>query len=143
MNADKPKEFLHKELTEEIIRAAYVVHNTLGYGFAEKVYENALAIELRKHKLDVEQQASIKVFYNGELVGDYLADLLVNEKVIIELKAVKQLLAEHEAQLLNYLRATEVEVGLLLNFGRRVEIKRLAFSNRYKVGGGRTSEAVD
>ncbi len=135
MNADKNIVFLHKELTEKIIGAAYDVHNALGYGFAEKVYENTLAIELRKRGLRVEQQRPVKVFYDGAVVGDYIADVVVDNLVIVEIKAARCLISENEAQLLNYLRSTEIEVGLLLNFGRRVEVKRLAFSNDYKKPG--------
>ena len=136
MNADKDIVFLHKELTEKIIGAAYDVHNALGYGFAEKVYENTLAIELRKRGLSVEQQRPVKVYYEGAVVGNYVADVVVDNLVIVEIKAARRLISENEAQLLYYLRSTEIEVGLLLNFGRRVEVKRLAFSNNYKKPGG-------
>ena len=122
----------HADLTEKIIGAFYRVHNVLGYGFSEKVYENALAIELRKLGLKVGQQARIVVYYNGEVVGEYQADLVVNGVVIIELKAVRQLADEHEAQLLNYLKATPIEVGLLLNFGPKAEIKRKVYDNERK-----------
>jgi GxxExxY protein len=115
-----------------IIKAFYVVYNTLGYGFLEKVYRNALAIELRKLGLDVIQEARIAVYYDGQVVGEYFADLLVAGVVIVELKAVQRLLSEHEAQLLNYLKATPYEVGLLLNFGPEPEIRRKAFDNSRK-----------
>jgi GxxExxY protein len=125
-------ENLHKEITEKIISAFYKVYNTLGFGFLEKVYEKALKIELESFSLDVKNQYPIKVFYNGYEVGDYFADLMVNDKVIIELKAVDALIKEHECQLINYLKATEFEVGLLLNFGKQPEIKRRVFTNNLK-----------
>jgi len=124
--------FKHTDVTELIIKAFYTVYNTLGYGFLEKVYQNALAIELHKLGLEVIQQARIAVYYDGQVVGEYFADLLVAGVVIVELKAVKRLLEEHEAQLLNYLKATPYEVGLLLNFGPKAEIKRKAFDNSRK-----------
>ncbi len=123
---------LHSEITEQIIKAFYKVYNTLGYGFLEKVYENAMAIELRKMGFDYRQQQRIKVYYENEIVGDYYADLIVNDSVIVELKASATIHEEHEAQLLNYLRATQVEVGLLLNFGKKPEFKRLIFTNDRK-----------
>jgi GxxExxY protein len=114
------------EVTERIIRCVYVVANTLGNGFLEKVYENALAHELRKAGFVVEQQKGIKVRYDGVIVGDYLADLLVQKEVLVELKAVKTLDNIHVAQCLNYLRATGLKVCLLLNFGTpKVQIRRL------------------
>jgi GxxExxY protein len=125
-------QLLHQEITERLIKGFYTVYNTLGYGFLEKVYENALAIELRKLGLTVEQQASIKVHYSGTLVGEYFADLLVEQLVILELRAVEAIVEEHEAQLLNYLKATEIEVGLLLNFGPKPQFRRKIFSNEQK-----------
>jgi len=126
----------HEKLTEQIIGAFYTVYNVLGYGFLEKVYENALAIELRKMGLTVVQQAPIKVYYAGAVVGEYYADLLVADAVIVEIKAVRALAKEHEAQLLNYLKATPYEVGLLLNFGPKPEIKRKVYDNERKGGLG-------
>lgn len=123
---------LHEELTNIIIGAFYKVYNTLGYGFLEKVYENSLKIELQRHGLRVEQQKHIKVHYEGLEVGDYFADLLVNDLVIIELKAAEAICVEHEAQLLNYLKATDIEVGLLLNFGKSAEFRRKIFTNDNK-----------
>ena len=98
----------HKELTEKIIGAAYTVYNTLGWGFLEKVYENAMAIELQKMGIKITQQSPIKVLYKGTVVGDYTADLLVEDKVIVELKAIKELAKIHEVQLVNYLAATDI-----------------------------------
>jgi len=108
---------LHADLTERILQAFYTVYNALGYGFLEKVYENALTVELRRRGLQVEQQVPIRVYYAGEPVGEYFADLGVEGKVILELKAAEAISPAHEAQLLNYLRATGMSVGLLLNFG--------------------------
>jgi len=126
----------HEQLTEQIIQAFYKVYHVLGYGFLEKVYENSMAVELRRMKLEVVQQAEIKVYYAGVVVGEYYADLLVADAVIVEVKAVRALLAEHEAQLLNYLKATPYEVGLLLNFGPKPEIKRKVYDNERKGGLG-------
>lgn len=113
-----------QELTSEIIAAAYKVHNTLGFGFLEKVYENAMRIELRKRGLKVAQQIPLQVFYENELVGDFKADLLVEDEVLVELKAVSTIHSEHEVQLVNYLNANQREFGLLINFGTSVEVKR-------------------
>ncbi len=123
------RNYLHQDLTSEIIKRFYVVYNVLGYGFLEKVYEKALKFELEKAGLVVERQKPINVYYETELVGEYFADLLVENKVIIELKASESICEEHENQLINYLKATEIEVGLLLNFGKKPEIKRKVFSN--------------
>jgi GxxExxY protein len=123
------EQYLHKELTSKIIKCFYDVYNELGYGFLEKIYENALKIELEKNKLFVEKQKPIKVYYDDQLVGEYFADLIVNEQVIIELKASESLCEEHEYQLINYLKATDIELGLLLNFGKKPEIKRKIFTN--------------
>jgi GxxExxY protein len=121
--------YKHSEITEQIISAFYKVYNTLGYGFLEKVYENAMFIELQSIGLRVEKQKRIKVFYENKEVGEYFADLAVNELVIVELKACETLCEEHEFQLINYLKATDIEVGLLLNFGKKPELKRKVFSN--------------
>ena len=120
------------ELTEKIIGAFYEVYNELGYGFSEKVYENALTISLRELGLNVDQQESISVFFSNQVVGEYIVDLLVDTKVILELKSVKTINEQHEAQLLNYLKATRIEVGLLLNFGPKAEFKRKIFDNDRK-----------
>jgi GxxExxY protein len=122
----------HAALTDRIIGAFYAVYNRLGYGFTEKVYENALALELRKLGLQVEQQKPIKVYYDGQVVGEYFADIVVNGAVILELKAVRRFLKEHEAQLLNYLKATTVEVGMLLNFGPESDVRRKVYDNDRK-----------
>lgn len=122
----------HEQITARVIHAFYTVYNTLGYGFLEKVYENALAIELRKNGLSVCQQMAIEVRYNGAVVGEYFADLVVEGLVIIEIKAARTLAAEHEAQLLNYLEATDYEVGLLLNFGPDPEVRRKVYDNVLK-----------
>lgn len=122
--------YKHSDLTEKIIKAFYKVYNTLGFGFLEKVYENAMFIELRNMGLFVEKQRRVQVFYEGNLVGDYCADLAVEEKVIVELKAAEALCEDHEFQLINYLKATEIEVGLLLNFGKKPEFRRKIFTNK-------------
>ena len=120
----------HSEITDKVLHAFYkVVYPQLGYGFLEKVYENALVIALTAMGLKVQQQVKIIVYFQGQIVGEYFADLLVEEAVIVELKAVSDLLLEHEAQLLNYLRATPYEVGLLLNFGPKPQFVRKAFDN--------------
>ena len=124
--------YLHSELSEQIIRAFYNVYNALGYGFLEKVYENAMMIELDKMELECVQQQSINVFYGGSKVGKYFADIIVENKIIFELKAAKNLIEEHEAQLVNYLRDTNVEVGLLLNFGKSPQHKRRVLTSDFK-----------
>ena len=127
MNTDNYK---YSEITEKIIKAFYKVYNTLGYGFLEKVYENALFIEIVAMGLFVEKQKRIQVYYEKKEVGEYFADMLVEEVVIVELKAAESLCEEHEFQLINYLKATEIEIGLLLNFGKKPELKRKVFSNK-------------
>lgn len=111
-------------VTEKIIGAAFRVGNKLGHGFLEKVYENALTYELRKLGLQVQQQQAVSVFYDGVVVGEYVADLIVNDVVVIELKAIKSLDDIHSAQCINYLKATKKSVCLLLNFARKVDVKR-------------------
>ena len=114
------------EITEKIIGAAYKVANTLGSGFLEKVYENALFIEIKKQGLDVKQQYNLPVYYEGEIVGDYYADLFIEKSVIVELKTAKELAPEFSAQVINYLKAAKLNTGLLINFGKpKIEIKRL------------------
>ena len=122
----------HKELTERIINIFYKVYNKLGYGFLEKVYENAMLREFKKENIPAVSQSPIKVFYEDEIIGEYFADIFVDDKVIVEIKAAKGLALENEAQLLNYLKATDIEVGLLLNFGTKPEIKRKVFDNDRK-----------
>lgn len=119
----------YKELTEKIIKIFYVVYNKLGYGFLEKVYENAMMIEFGNANIPSVSQSPIKVLYEKQVIGEYFADILVDDKVIVEIKASKSLASEHEAQLLNYLKATDIEVGLLLNFGPELELKRKVFDN--------------
>jgi GxxExxY protein len=122
----------YRAQTEQIIGVFYRVYNKLGYGFLEKVYENAMMIELAKAGIPATAQSPIRVLYDGQIVGDYFADILVDETVIIELKAAKNLSPDNEAQLLNYLKATDKEVGLLLNFGPKPEFKRKLFDNARK-----------
>ncbi len=121
------------QITEEIINCFYNVYNELGYGFLEKVYEKALKIELKERGFDVESQYALSVFYKGHRIGEYYCDLVVNRFVIIELKAATCIQSDHEAQLLNYLRATDMEVGLILNFGPKPNVRRKVFSNHGKV----------
>ncbi|NCU27903.1 GxxExxY protein [Candidatus Nomurabacteria bacterium] len=118
------KQEIDNKLTEVIIGAFYDVYNALGFGFLEKVYENALKLELEKRGMRVESQRPIKVLYKGAIVGEYFADLCVEDKVIIELKATEGIRVEHEMQLFHYLKATQIEIGLLLNFGPKPEIRR-------------------
>jgi len=122
--------YKHTDLTEKIIGCAYQVYNALGAGFIEEIYENALMIELKNAALTAQQQYPVKVYYQGILIGDYVADIIVEDKVIVELKAVSQLTKAHEVQLVNYLKATKLEVGLLINFGDQISIKRKVLSIR-------------
>jgi len=122
----------HSRVTDLIIYSFYNVYNKLGYGFLEKVYENALVVEFAKVGLSTKTQLPIVVLYDETIVGDYFCDLLVDNKVIVEIKAARCLLPEHEAQLLNYLKAADIEVGLLLNFGPKPEVRRKAYSNKRK-----------
>lgn len=131
MNADF-QDFKHKELTDKVIQVFYKVYNKLGYGFLEKIYEKAMVIELQKGKIPVVPQSPITVNYENKVIVEYFADLLVDDKIIVEIKAAKTLASEHEAQLLNYLKATDIEVSLLLNFGPKPQIKRKAFDNHRK-----------
>ena len=115
----------YKEITEKIIGCAYIVYNKMGYGFLESVYEKCLLIELRKAGLKAESQQEITVYYENQIVGNFVADIVVEDSVILELKSVRRLAKVHEAQLVNYLVATGKEIGLLLNFGeQKVEVKR-------------------
>lgn len=122
----------HSELTDIILKCFYDVYNELGNGFLEAVYQNALGMLLQENGLTIRMQHDLPVFFRGKHVGNYAADIIVDDKVILELKACRCLEPTHEAQLLHYLRATEIEVGLLLNFGNKPEFKRLVFDNRRK-----------
>ena len=122
----------HESLTGQIIKGFYPVYNELGYGFLEKVYENGLALELERMGLGVRRQQPTRVYYFGRQVGDYYADLVVENLVIIELKCAEGISEAYEAQLLNYLKATEIEIGLLLNFGPKPEFRRKIFTNDKK-----------
>jgi len=117
-------EYLHQELTEQVIGCSYRVHNELGAGFLEKVYQNALAVELRESGICFEQEYPLSVHYHGHLVGEYVPDFIVDGKVIVGLKAISDLSPPHEVQLVNYLKATGLRVGLLINFGKSVAVKR-------------------
>ena len=130
-NLKGENKMLHAELTNKIISSFFKVYNTLGYGFLEKVYENALVIELKRAGLNVLQQQNIKVYYENQVVGNYFADIIADQ-VILEIKAAEGLREENKAQLINYLKATDKEVGLLLNFGRTPEFKRVIFTNDRK-----------
>ena len=125
-------ELLQQELTDKILKAFYTVYNKMGYGFSEKIYENSLVIEMQKLGLVCQQQRRIPVFYDSYLVGEYYLDITVNNLVILELKAVKTLAPEHEAQLFNYLRATHMEVGYVLVFGEKPQFKRVLYTNDRK-----------
>ena len=124
---------LYEEISDKILKSFYTVYNKLGYGFLEKVYENALLLELRKSGLNCTKQVPIEVYYEGVSVGNYFADILVEDKIIIELKAGDGILIEeHELQLINYLKATDKEIGLLLFFGKKPVFKRKIFTNNNK-----------
>ena len=122
----------YRALTGTILIAFYTVYNALGYGFLEKVYENALAYELRRRSLHVEPQQQLNVLYDGVIVGEYFADLLVEHVVVLELKAADAIDESHTAQLINYLKATKCEVGFVLNFGPEPKFERRYFSNHRK-----------
>lgn len=128
-------DLLHSDVTDKIIKTFYDTYNQLGYGFLEKVYENALAIELAREGFEVAKQYPLSVYYDDILIGEYFADLLVDNKVIVELKAAETIVQAHVNQLQNYLRASEIEVGMLLNFGRTPEFKRKVFTNARKKRG--------
>jgi GxxExxY protein len=123
---------LHKSITDAILKVFYDVYNELGYGFLEKVYQNAMYFELKSLGYKVEAQKQIKVYFKKQLVGEYYSDLLVEDKVIVELKATELLINVHVAQIMNYLKATPIEIGLLINFGEEPEFKRLYYSNDRK-----------
>jgi GxxExxY protein len=123
----------YKDVTEKILEIYFRVYNRLGYGFLEKVYENAMMVEFEKGGLHAMAQFPITVHYEDRVIGEYYADILVDDKVILEIKAARSIGPENEAQLLNYLKATDIEVGLLLNFGPEPEIRRKVFDNARKV----------
>ena len=120
----------HEEITALIIKAFYNVYNSLGYGFLEKIYENAMIVELENLCLKAQRQVPIKVYYQEILVGEYLDDIVVENSIILELKAAENLREEHECQLINYLKATDLEIGFLFNFGKKPQFKRKIFSNK-------------
>jgi GxxExxY protein len=120
---------LYPEVSEQVIKSFYHVYNTLGYGFLEKVYENALRNTLRKVGLEVAQQLPIAVTFEDEVVGEYFADLVVGGVILIELKVAQAIASQHEAQLLNYLKATGYQIGMILNFGPKAEFRRKAFTS--------------
>lgn len=122
----------YKELSEKIIKVFYKVYNQLGYGFLEKIYEKAMMIDLKQEDVLAVSQFPISVNYEGQVIGEYFADIIVDNKIIVEIKAARRLAQENEAQLLNYLKATNIEVGLLLNFGEKPEIRRKVFDNSKK-----------
>jgi GxxExxY protein len=119
--------YRHSELSKQIIAAAYSVHKELGYGFLEKVYKNALAIELADSGIKCNMEVPLKVLYHNKTVGDYYADMIVDNKIIVEVKAVSDLVVTHEVQLVNYLKATGIQIGLLINFGESEKVKRRIF----------------
>ncbi len=133
----------HREITEQIIQSFYRVYHVLGHGFLEKVYENSMAVELRERGLSVQQQAPIRVLYDGHIVGEYFADLLVDGSVIVEIKAAQNLTDEHFAQIINYLKATGIEVGLLLNFGPKPEVRRKVFETAKEKASGEEARRGD
>ena len=128
----KDNNYLHSDITEKIIEAFYKVYNELGYGFLEKVYENAMSMELIDMHFNVTQQGQVDVMYSGKSIGSYYADLIIENKVIVELKSVESIHPAHEAQLVNYLRCSNIEVDLLLNFGPKPEIRRKVLSKDFK-----------
>jgi GxxExxY protein len=129
-------ELRYQELSEKIIAAAYAVHKELGCGFVEKVYQNALALELEGRGIPCSREVPLHVVYHGKIVGEYYADIIVESKIVVEIKAVSRLDPVHEVQLVNYLKATGLNVGLLINFGRSVEVKRRVFDAPSKTVAG-------
>ena len=132
MNTRRKFEGKHSELTGKIIGCFFQVHKELGYGFSEKVYENALAIALRESGMKVDQHVHLQVCFHDQVIGDYFADMVINDVVLLELKASQRINDDHAAQLLNYLKATSIEVGLLLNFGPKAEFRRKIHDNERK-----------
>ncbi len=128
MHTDKGAMLIEEELTEKVLGACFEVANELGGGFLESVYQKAVVIVLRDQGLKAEEQVPLKVLFRGQVAGDFYADILIEDRLILELKSVKALVSEHEAQLMNYLKATGVKVGLLVNFGRtKLEWKRMVY----------------
>lgn len=121
------KIFLYKDLTEKIIRCFYNVYDELGSGFLESVYEKSLLIELKENNIKASNQHQINVYYKNKLVGEFKSDIIIDNKILIEIKAINKILPEHEAQLINYLKATKLKVGLLVNFGKKLEFIRRVF----------------
>ena len=147
MNTDQRQEKAHfagkhADLTDRVLRAFYEVYNELGSGFLESVYHTALALALKQTGLDVTSQVGIPVYFRGHVVGDFRADLIVNGDVLLELKALQTLDRIHEAQVLNYLQATAIEVALLLNFGPKPQFKRFLLDNQQKGIGVHPRESV-
>lgn len=132
MESKKKFEGRHSELTGKILGAFFELHKELGFGFSEKVYESALEVLLTELGLIVERQKDIFVYFHGKIIGEYKADMIINGVVLLEIKSVEKLIDAHDAQLLNYLKATEIEVGLLLNFGRQAEFRRKIYDNPRK-----------
>ena len=136
-------EYKHQDVTDKIIGVFYEVYNELGYGFLESVYEKALVLALTSAGLKVATQYPLPVWFRGECVGEFRADLLVSECVVVEVKAVRTIESAHEAQVLNYLKASKIELGLVLNFGPKPQIRRLAFSNSRKKGAAAGDSSLD
>lgn len=132
MNADQSTELVHAELTEKVIGVFYDVYNELGNGFLEGVYHKAMVVALRHAGLKVDSKVPISVYFRGQLIGEFEAVILVEDKVLLELKAARDLDLAHEAQTLNYLRAAPIEIGLLMNFGPKPKFRRFAFANDRK-----------
>lgn len=122
----------HSDLSEKIIKVFYEIHNELGYGFSERIYQKAFGIALRQIGFKIEEQIPIKVYFRGHEIGEYFADMIVNDVILLELKAVGQIVDEHEAQLLNYLKSTKIEVGYVMNFGKSTTFKRKVLDNDRK-----------
>jgi GxxExxY protein len=122
----------HSDLSDKIIKVFYDIHNELGYGLCEKIYQKAFGIVLRQIGLKVDEQVPIKVYFRGQEIGEYFADMVINDVILLELKTVAHIIEEHEAQLLNYLKSTEIEVGYVMNFGKSAEFKRKVLDNDRK-----------
>lgn len=132
MDAPKKFEGKHSDLTGKILGAFFQIQNEMGFGFSEKVYESALEVLLKEQGLIPQRQREIHVYYHGCVVGEFKADMIVNDVVLLEIKSVEKLIDAHDAQLLNYLKSTDIEVGLLLNFGREAEFRRKIYDNGRK-----------